>query len=122
MAANNHRADDGLRDQGTIARRILELRDGRPPIEWPSPIVHDVPQALDDLSCRVERLGVVLGEAIGELHDVTTNLPAHGGQVEKHAVNRLHNNWLILEVAAEKLSEIERVVTATTTAAYGKAA
>lgn len=77
-----------------------------------APVINDVTDALDHTTCFFERLRVLLSSALGELHDLTLHMPDGGGAVSATVVNRLYDNWLIFEVAGEKLAELEQIVCA----------
>lgn len=118
MAANDKRVGNGLRGQSSIARNILENRDGaaspqsqhRPAIERSGPTVNSVTGALDDAVCHFERLRVLFASALGEMHELTNGLPVAGGHVSAPIVSRFADNWLICEIVGEKLVELETVV------------
>lgn len=89
-----------------------------PAVQWASITVNSVTGALDEASCRMERLRCLFQSALHELHELAVELPSRGGTISASTASRIFDNWMLLVVAGEKLEELEQLVTATTSKAY----
>lgn len=81
-------------------------------IEWVSPTVNDLCDALDQASCLADRLGVLVRRNLDDFLDVIEKLPNGDGK------NRLYPVWMVATLASEKLTEIQEVIAAITQRAY----
>lgn len=105
----------------TKLEQHLRLREHKPAIERSKPTINDVPAALDAASCFSERVGILLRNTLGEMHEVVTALPAAGGEIGRGDVSRLYDSWIILEVVGEKLAELDDIVAAICQRAHSEA-
>lgn len=103
MAAEAQRANSGSREQGSVAGSR-----SKPSIERSAPIINNVADALEDAGSSLERLRILFGDALGELHALTSGLPDDGGTLPASFARRFYNNWIIFEVASGLLEDFER--------------
>ena len=84
-------------------------------ILWPDPEFRNLPSALDDLSCMMERLGALHRSNTSDLHEVATSESA---TASAWLLARLNEIWMISTIVGEKVAEAERVIAVATEAAY----
>lgn len=89
-----------------------------PSIEWPSPTVNCVRSALDDASCRIERLRALYRSNLQDMHEHLVTPP---DDMPKRYADLICSIWMIFELADEKLEEVDKLIAAITSAANSSA-
>lgn len=97
------------------ASRAPQVREQTtaPDVQWGTCTVNSVTGALDDLTCRMERLRALFGSATDELHELATS-----GRLPEGVYPQLYSNVLILVTAGEKLREVDQLAAAILDKAY----
>lgn len=100
-------------DRTNMAAAAAVVADKAPDaIEFPKPIINDVDDALEDVSARLERLQILVDCNTSDLAELLSrNLP-------KHLQRSMFRVWTIYVTAAEKLAEIDTIVSAIVDAAH----
>lgn len=87
----------------------------RPSIEWPTPTINNIPGALEDLSLLIERLRALLSQNIDELQEVAVDRPC----ADENQTKWVFDVWMIFRLGAEKLGEVDTIVSALVDATIG---
>lgn len=100
----------------------MSAPDAIPVIEaafvWPAPTVTNIPRALDDTSCSVERLTALFKSNTSDFQE----LIEAGHLKEGWPSDRAYAIWMIYVLAGEKLAEIDAMISALTGAAHAQPA
>lgn len=77
-------------------------------IEWPTPIINDAGAALDDVVMMIERLSTLIKFCIDEMQDAVVDRPC----ADEFQSSWASEVWMVFRLAAEKLEEIDKVISA----------
>jgi hypothetical protein len=80
----------------------------KPAIEWAPPVINNVPRALGDLACLIDRLRALLDSNIEGMREAFIDVPVEGPGLSKQA----YTLWMIFVLAGEKLAEIDTITAA----------
>lgn len=80
----------------------------KPSIEAQPPIINDTHGALEDVSCLIERLRALMNQNIDEMQEAVIDRPV----ADEFQAKWINDVWMIFRLAAEKLEEIETIVSA----------
>jgi hypothetical protein len=92
----------------TTLEQHLRLRGHRPAIEIRKPIINDLPGALDDTGCLVERLRALLDSNVADLNELIVENAALPEALKFNA----YTVWMIFLTIGEKLEEVHHLIDA----------